>query len=116
MNDTFLIAAGIGGMLIAMIHGFFGHSKLLPRVTGLPRTLRKINAAVFQLSTLYWFAGGVALVAAPFVLSSGERTLIAFAVAFMYLTGAAANLWATRGRHMGWPLLVGVAVLALIGA
>jgi len=116
MNDTFLIIAGIGGMLIAAIHGRAGQTLILAQITELPRTLKNLNAAVFQLSTIYWFFGGVALVLAPFVLAPDARTAIVLTVAFMYFTAAAANFWATRGRHFGWVLLTCVAVLALIGA
>jgi hypothetical protein len=116
MNDIFLIVAGIGGMVIAAIHGRIGQTVILARITGLSRTLQNINTAVFQLSTLYWFVGGATLVLAPFTLPPDMRTAIAVTVAFMYLAGAAGNLWATRGRHFGWPMLTGVAILALIGA
>lgn len=115
MNDIFLIFAGIGGMVIAAIHGRIGQTMILSQITDLPRTLRNLNAAVFQLSTIYWFFGGAALTLAPFVLTPDARTAIVLAVVFMYLIAAAANFWAMRGRHLGWVLLTCVAVLALIG-
>lgn len=115
MNDIFLIVAGVGGMVIAAIHGRVGQTMILSQITGLPDTPKNLNAAVFQLSTIYWFFGGAALALAPFVLTPDARTAIVLTVAFMYLTAAAANFWATRGRHMGWVLLTCVAVLALIG-
>lgn len=116
MNDIFLIVAGVAGMVIAAIHGHISQTVILARITGPARTARNINTAVYQLSTVYWFVGGAALTLAPFILSPDARTTIAITVAFMYFTGAAANIWATRGRHFGWPLLTVAAILALIGA
>ena len=116
MEDMFLILAGTGGALIALIHGYLGQTIVLPSFSGGTASARRVNQAVFQLSTLYWFAGGVALIYAAVFSDQGERTLIVAMVTFLYITGAAGNLWATRGRHPGWVLLALVTGLALVGA
>ena len=110
------MVAGLGGALIALLHGYLGQTIVIPSISGGTPSLRRVNHAVFQLSTLYWFAGGIALICAAVFIDQGERTIIVLMVAFLYITGAVGNLWATRGRHPGWILLSVVTILALIGA
>ena len=116
MSDTFLMAAGMGGMIIALVHGYLGQTIVLPSFSGGTPPVRRVNQAVFQLSTLYWFAGGIALICAALFMEQGERTIIVAMVSFLYVTGAIGNFWATRGRHPGWFLLALVTGLALIGS
>lgn len=116
MNDVFLIIAGISGMLIALAHGYIGETKILRPAAHIPPIHRRVLRAVFQLSTLYWFVGGAVLVMLPFHADPISRTLAVGVVGFLYATGAAANFWATRGRHFGWPLLAATTVLAILGA
>ena len=116
MNDLMLMTAGAGGVLIAVAHGMIGHRKILTKISGLPQVLLHINYAVFQMSTVYWLAGGVALLLAPFLLEPSERFVVAVIVAFVYIVGALGNGWITRGRHFGGYALAVVALLALLGA
>jgi len=115
MNDTLLMAAGIGGALVALLHGYLGHKFVLPAFTGGTGPIRRVNHAVFQLSTLYWFVGGGALIASALVLNEGDRAVVVYMVSFLYLSGAVGNFWATRGRHPGWALLLLVAAMAIAG-
>ncbi|MFA3918843.1 hypothetical protein [Ruegeria hyattellae] len=116
MSDTILIVAGLGGAIIALVHGYLGQTIVIPSFSGGSPSMRRVNHAVFQLSTLYWFAGGIALIYAAVFIDQGERTIIVAMVSFLYITGAVGNLWATRGRHPGWILLTVVTGLAIIGA
>lgn len=116
MKDLILIGAGIGGMLIALVPGYLGQAVLVRSLAETSASARRVNTAVFQLSTLYWLAGGLVLVAAPFVLDQGPRTLAAGMMTFVYAAGAIGNFWATRGRHFGWVLLAIVTIMALMGA
>lgn len=116
MNDSILIAAGMGGATVALIHGYLGKTLVLPSFSGGTEQVRRVNEAVFQLSTLYWFAGGLALIWAAVSLDQGERTTVVAMVSFLYIAGAIGNFWATRGRHPGWFLLSLVTVLAFVGA
>jgi hypothetical protein len=116
MNDLFLMVAGAGGVLIAVAHGMIGHRKILTEIRGLPPVLLHINYAVFQMSTVYWLAGGIALLLAPFLLEPREHFVVAVIVAFLYIVGALGNGWITRGRHFGGYALALVASLALLGA
>ncbi|MFT4584936.1 MAG: hypothetical protein ACI915_002882 [Gammaproteobacteria bacterium] len=56
------------------------------------------------------------LAAAPIYFEGGLKTSIAYIVAAIFASGAAANFWATRGKHFGWMLLAVAGSLAVIGA
>lgn len=115
MSDFFLMLAGVAGMLIAIAHGLIGHHKILKHVSGVSPTLLHVNYAVFQMSTVYWFVGGIGLLLAPFLLDPAGRFLAAVTVSFLYVVGAAGNVWSTRGRHFGGYALIVTAMLALLG-
>jgi len=115
MSNTLLILAGFGGAIVALVHGYLGQTIVLPSFSGGTPSVRRVNHVVFQLSTLYWFAGGIALICAALFFDQGERTVIVTMVSFLYITGSIGNFWATRGRHPGWVLLAIVTGLALIG-
>jgi hypothetical protein len=55
------------------------------------------------------------LAAAPIYFEGGLKTSIAYIVAAIFASGAAANFWATRGKHFGWMLLAVAGLLAVIG-
>jgi hypothetical protein len=116
MNDGFLMIAGIGGVFIALVHGTLGHRKILSAINDLPPSSWRLNYVVFQLSTLYWMVGGIALLLTPAYLDDSQRHIVVLIVAFFYASGAVANFWATKGRHFGWCLLAIVATLAFFGA
>lgn len=116
MNDLLLVGAGVGGVLVAIIHGYLGHKIVLPQLAGGTAQIRRVNEAVFQLSTLYWLAGGLVLIATPYFLDDALRRVFVCGVVFLYATGAIGNFWATRGRHPGWVILLVVTIMALLGA
>ena len=105
MNDFLIIAAGCLGMLIAVVHGYLGASKVIDPIMEIHPSAKRILHGVFLLGALYWFIGGAMLVSAPFYLSSNARYIVILLVGLLYLSGAVVNLWATRGRHFGWVLL-----------
>ena len=37
-------------------------------------------------------------------------------VGAVYLSGAMANIWATRGHHFGWVMLAATSILIWLGA
>jgi len=115
MNDISIIAAGLLGMLIAVIHGYLGATKVVHPVQGIHPSAKRILHGIFMLSALYWFIGGAVLISAPFQLSSDARFIAVMIVGALYLSGALVNFWATRGRHFGWILLSIAVVLAWTG-
>ncbi|MEP1521877.1 hypothetical protein [Ascidiaceihabitans sp.] len=115
MNNALLIMGGACGMLVAVGHGFIGHKKVLQPLTGPSPAMLRLNYAVFQMTAIYWFAGGAALVLAPFTLDPAMRLAVAVMVAFVYAVGALGNILLTRGRHFGGYALALAAVLSLLG-
>ena len=115
MTDTMTILAGIMGMLIAMVHGYLGATKVVQPVTGIHPSAKRILHAIFLLSAVYWFVGGAVLVLAPFYLSPDARYVASLIVGTLFLSGAAGNFWATRGRHFGWVLLTIATTLTWVG-
>lgn len=115
MKDVCLVIAGGGGILVALMHGYLGQTVVLRQITGVNRTLARVNAAVFQLSTFYWLAVGALLIATPFWLAPAQRPLVIWGAVLVYLSAALANAWATGGRHPGWALLAVVSAFALAG-
>ena len=109
MHDTALAAAGIIGVVVAVIHGVLTERLMAApfRVRAEPplsATVRRIAPLLLQFSTFNWLVGGLVLVVAALWLGPEARWVVGLLVGSSYLFGAAGNLWATRGRHPGWAL------------
>ena len=115
MSDLFLIAAGLLSIMVSIIHGFLGETKVIKPIEGLESGLLRIIRAVWFLSAVYWFVGGVFLVLAPYYFEPSQRTIIAGITIAMYFSGALANFWASRGRDMGWVFLIVIVALIYFG-
>jgi hypothetical protein len=119
-QDVALIAAGIVGSGTALIHGILVQRLMAGPIAPLlladgriGAPIRKLVPPLLQFSTFAWFIGGLFLVAAPILLGREARIATGLLVGSLYLFGAAANFWGTRGRHPGWMLMA--AALVLIG-
>lgn len=119
LHSVAFVLAGAIGMGVAVIHGVLLQKHIvLPfaawaSASHVRRSTRTLAPALVQFSTYNWFAGGLALMAAPFWSDHDGKLVTCLLVGSSYLYGALANLWATRGRHPGW-MLYAVALL-LIG-
>jgi len=102
-------------MVIALVHGILGARKVVGPIEGAPPPAKRILHAIMFLSAVYWFIGGAALAVAPVYFDAEQKRLAVTVVSAMYASGAAANFWATRGRHFGWMLLVLAASFAVAG-
>jgi hypothetical protein len=78
-------------------------------------TVLRLVPLLLHFSTLCWFLGGLALVAASCCLDGEARLATGMFVGAFYLYGALGNLWATRGRHPGWMLMAAALVLIASG-
>ena len=74
MKDGFLVIAGCLGMGIAILHGYLGETKVVRPIQGSSPSAKRIMQAIFFLSAVYWFAGGVILVVSPFLLEPASGT------------------------------------------
>ena len=115
MRDLLLQCAGVGAIVVALIHGFLGETKVFPRATIEPERLRTLIRLVWQASTVAWIGGGVLLVVTPGMDSAPARHWIVITMIGVFGFSACANAWATRGRHFGWMALSAVVALAVAG-
>jgi hypothetical protein len=115
MRDVILQCAGLAGIVVALIHGVLGETKVFARATIEPRSLRTLIRLVWQAGTVAWIGGGVLLLAAPSMGSETARHWIVLTIIAVYGCAAAANAWWSRGRGFGWKALGAVVVLAIAG-
>jgi hypothetical protein len=115
MRDLILQCAGAAGILVAIIHGVLGETKVFAKATIQPERLRTLIRLVWQAGTVAWIGGGVLLIAAPSLGSDSARHWIVLTVIAIYAFACAANAWWSRGRGFGWKALGVVVVLAAAG-
>jgi hypothetical protein len=115
MHDLAIQAAGILAIVVGIIHGVLGETKVFSKANIEPAWAKRMIRLVWLASAVSWVGGGLILLAMPFVTSNGVRAWIILVLVLVYVAAAVGNAWATRGRHIGWKLLTGVVVLALIG-
>ncbi len=120
-QNIVLALAGVAGGFVAVVHGVLVQRWLVRPIDELAAegermagSTRRMVPLLFHFSTVAWFLGGFALIAAAFWFEPGARLATALFVGALYLYGAVGNLWATRGRHPGWMLMtVAVALIAV---
>ncbi len=114
MNDILLQIAGGLAILVAIVHGVLGETKIFARAKIEPAWIKLLLRLIWQCSTLGWISCGVLLIAAPYLGATARPWIVAIAV-INFLCAAAGNAWATRGRHIGWVLMTLSSGLALAG-
>jgi hypothetical protein len=97
MRDIILQCAGVAGILVALIHGVLGETKVFARARIEPENLRTLIRLVWQAGT-----------------ESARHWIVVTTVA-VYAFAVAANAWWSRGRGFGWKALSLVVVLAVAG-
>jgi hypothetical protein len=115
--------AGIIGASVAVVHGVLVQRLMVRPFEAFALADRKIAGSTRRLvplllhfSTVFWFLGGLTLVAAANWFGQDVRLAISLFVGASYLFGVIGNLWATRGRHPGWMLMAAALVLIALGA
>ncbi len=76
--------------------------------------IRRLVPLLLHFSTIAWFVGGLALIAACW-FSRDARFATGLCVGGLYLFGALGNLWGTRSLHPGWMLMTAALVLIVLG-
>lgn len=115
MRDLILQSAGVAAIVVALIHGVLGETKVFAKAAITPESLRTLIRLVWQTGTVAWIGGGVLLIAAPAMGSDGARHWIVATIVAVYGFAAIANAWWSRGRGFGWKALVAVIALAVAG-
>ena len=116
MSNIFLYLAGGFSVFIAIVHGYLGATSVVGPSTAPSVQAKRILHAIMFLSAVYWFIGGLVLIAAPHLFEGETRKWVVFTVAAMLLTGALGNMWGTRAKHFGGYFLLFVTGLAIAGA
>jgi hypothetical protein len=121
-QDAALAAAGIIGSAVAVFHGILVQRYMVQPITEAfaagkrdPAPIRRIVPLLLHFSTIAWFLGGLALIAAAIWFAPGARLTTGLFVGSLYLFGALGNCWATRGGHPGWMLMAVAVVLIVLG-
>jgi hypothetical protein len=115
MRDLLLQCSGLVAVVIALIHGVLGETRVFARASIEPARLRTLLRLVWQAGTVAWIGGGLLLLAAPWLGSNLARHWIVATFAIVFGFAALANAFATRGRHFGWVGMGVVVALAVAG-
>jgi hypothetical protein len=122
-QDAAFGMAGVIGSCVAVLHGI-----LIQRLMVRPfeeffladkrmaASIRRMVPLLLHFSTISWFLGGLALIAAAIWFGHDARLATGLFVGSLYLFGALGNLWATRGRHPGWMLMAAALILIVFAA
>ena len=115
MRDLLLQSAGVIAILVSSAHGVLGETYVFARATVEPPRLRTLLRLVWQAGTLAWIAGGVLLIAAPWMGSDIARHWIIATCAVVFGFAGVANALATRTVHVGWIGMSAVVALSVAG-
>jgi hypothetical protein len=121
-QDAALGMAGVIGSCVAVVHGILTQRLMVRPLEALFLADKRITAPIRRLvplllhfSTVSWFVGGLALIAAARWFGPDARLATGLCVGGLYLYGALGNLWGTRGRHPGWMLMAAALILIALG-
>ena len=121
-HDVALGMAGVIGSCVAVVHGILTQRLMVQPFQALSLADKRITAPIRRLvplllhfSTVSWFLGGFALIAAAIWFGPDAKLATGLFVGSLYLFGALGNLWGTRGRHPGWMLMAAALVLIAFG-
>jgi hypothetical protein len=115
MRDMLLVGAGVIAILVSLAHGVLGETKVFARATIEPQRLRTLLRLVWQAGTIAWIAGGVLLIAAPWMGSDTARHWIIATTSVVFGVAAIGNALATRTVHPGWIGMSAAVALAVAG-
>jgi hypothetical protein len=122
VQNAALGLAGVLGSGTAVVHGILTQRLMVKPIQIFLSDNKRISAPIRRLvplllhfSTFSWFLGGLALLAAALWWGNDTKLAIGLSVGSLYLFGAVANAWATRGRHLGWMLMAAAVVLIGVG-
>src|SRR5260370_31286681 len=99
MRDLLLQCSGVAAILVALIHGVLGETKVFARATIEPPRLRTLIRLVWQAGTVAGIGGRVLLIAAPGIASDAARHWIIIHLACVFAIPALCKRLGTLGRH-----------------
>jgi hypothetical protein len=121
-QDAALGMAGVIGSFVAVVHGILTQrlmvrpfEEFLLADKRISASIRRLVPVLLHFSTVSWFLGGLALIAAANWFGQEARLATGLFVGSLYLYGIFGNLWGTRGRHPGWMLMAAALILIIFG-
>jgi hypothetical protein len=121
-QNVALAMAGLIGSGVAVVHGILVQRLMVRPYEELALadgrigvSIRRLMPLLLHFSTISWFLGGLALIAAARWLEPEAQPVTGIFVGSLYLFGTLGNLWATRGLHPGWMLMTAALVLIAFG-
>jgi hypothetical protein len=121
-QNAALAVAGVIGSGVAVVHGILVQRLMVKPFEEfvladgrLAAPIKRLVPLLLHFSTISWFLGGLALIAAARWFERDARLATSLFVGSLYLFGALGNFWATRGRHPGWMLMAVALVLIALG-
>lgn len=117
-----MVVVGLIGSGTVAVHGILLQELMVRPLASLmaddkrfKSTIRRLVPVLLYFSTVSWFAGGLALIAAALWLTREARIATSACVASLYVLAVLCNFWGTRGRHPGWVLYAIALVLTAAG-
>jgi len=112
-SDILIRIAGALAILAAVGHGYMG-DKILAKQNIEPEHLKSFIRWCYQFGSVAWFAGGILFLLLPTFFDDLTRQVVIYTIMPIYLFACLTNAWFTKLRHMGWVILLGVVVLAVL--
>src|SRR5436305_13858267 len=118
----YLLAAALA-LGLGVAHSFLGEKYILIRLfrrSDLPKlfggtefTIRTLRFAWHLTSVAWWGAAALLFLLARGPVSSSAVSAV---VAAVFLVSAGITFFASRGRHLAWPVFLAIGFIALYGA
>jgi len=121
MSRFFLVLAAALLALTAVVHSALGEQQLLRPLLAQHKGITASGLARFilrfawHLTSLTWVLLAVILLALEFSPQNALRATLA-ATGITFTAVGIFTLAGSRGRHVGWPMLTGIGVAALLAA
>lgn len=116
MSGTLLVTSAAAMVLTAFVHSYFGEKRLIGPLLALDGgpmrilLVRQVLRGAWHLTSILMILNALAI-----VWPDTPPQLI-MVTGGVWLVIGLADAVLTRGRHIGWPLLSGAGLLALLGA
>jgi hypothetical protein len=119
MTQFFLLAAAAATLLTASAHSYFGECRLIgPLVASKAGVMssalaRQVTRFAWHLTSLLWVGQALLLIRMAGTPASLDRVVVG-GMGVLYLAAGGFDAIFTRGRHIGWPMLMAIGIFALL--
>ncbi len=119
MTQSLLVAAAAATLVTSFAHSYFGERRLIvPLVVSsdgvMANTLAKrVTRLAWHLTSLLWLGQALLLLRAALAPQPFDRAMVG-GIGLIHLGVGLFDAVYTRGKHIGWPLLTAIGILALL--